>query len=110
MNTLIILIPLLPLLAFVVNGLISLFAKAPVRAGGWFAVACMGLSAVFGASIFFGALFGAVTLPIQVNLWMWMSAGSLQLPIGFRVDQLTALMLFFVTFVSTLVFLYSMGY
>ena len=103
----IILIPLLPLLAFVANGL---FGRALQRTGGWLAVGCMGGSALIGAVIFFGGLFGGITFPIQVELWQWMPLGDVTIRIGFYVDQLTALMLFFVTFVSTLVFLYSMGY
>jgi NADH-quinone oxidoreductase subunit L len=107
MDLLIILIPVLPLMAFLANGL---FGRQLGRNGGRLAVACMGGSAVIGAIIFWGALFGAITLPIQVDLWDWMVAGGLNVSIGFRIDPLTALMLFFVTFVSTLVFLYSLGY
>ena len=103
----ILLIPLLPLLAFLANGL---FGRWLGRGGGWLAVACMGGSAVISTILFIGALTHAIALPIDVSLWTWMSVGSLDLTIGFHVDQLTALMLFFVTLVSSLVFLYSMGY
>ncbi len=102
----IVLIPALPLLAFLVNGL---FGRWLGRAGGWFAVACMGGSALISLPIFLDAITGEFA-PFSVRLWQWMAVGSLDVTIGFRVDQLTALMLFFVTLVSFLVFLYSMGY
>jgi NADH-quinone oxidoreductase subunit L len=103
----IILIPLLPLLAFLANGLLG---RRLGRDGGWLAVACMSGSAVISAVLFLGAISGRVVLPIDFTLWDWMAVGGLDLSIGFHVDQLTCLMLLFVTLVSALVFLYSMGY
>lgn len=103
----IILIPLLPLVAFLANGLFGRWLK---RGGGWLAVGCMGGSALISTMLFIGALTHSIELPLDVTLWSWMDVGSLNLSIGFHVDPLTVLMLFFVTFVSTLVFLYSMGY
>ena len=111
MNLLICLIPLLPFLAFLANGLGGKWLK---ERGGWLATACMGASALIGVGIFIQALTaGEDWKPIQVTLWKWMEIGGaegLNVTIGFRVDQLTALMLSFVTFVSTLVFMYSIGY
>jgi NADH-quinone oxidoreductase subunit L len=40
----------------------------------------------------------------------WLDAGSLRVPIEFRVDGLTTMMLAMVTFVSTLVAVFAMGY
>src|SRR4051794_12049692 len=108
MNHAVVLIPLLPFLAFLANGL---FGKWLKERGGWLAVGLMGASAVIGATIFLQAITGGENWkPIDFTLWQWMAMGDLNVSIGFRVDQLTALMLFFVTFVSTLVFLYSVGY
>ena len=104
---LIVLIPLLPLLAFIANGLFGRWLK---RAGGWLAVLCMGGSAAISIALFVGALAGRIALPIDVTLWNWMSVNGLNISVAFHVDQLTCLMLFFVTLVSSLVFLYSMGY
>ena len=104
---LIILIPLLPFLAFLANGLLG---RRLGRTGGWLAVAAMGGSALIGLGFFAAALTGRLALPIDVTLWNWIAVGKLAIPIQFHVDQLTCLMLAFVTLVSTLVFLYSMGY
>jgi NADH-quinone oxidoreductase subunit L len=106
-NLLIILIPVLPLLGFVANGL---FGKWLGRSGGWLAVICMGSSALVSMVLFLGSIGGSTKLPIQVNLWEWIAVADLNVTLGFHVDQLTALMLFFITLVSTLVFLYSVGY
>ncbi len=50
-------------------------------------------------------------LPAVVETaYRWMSAGPYVLDIAFRLDPLSALMLSFVTFVGTLIHLYSIGY
>jgi len=46
----------------------------------------------------------------DTNLYTWVLSGSFQFNIGFYIDQLTALMLLIVTFVSLLVHIYSIGY
>ncbi|MCE5230148.1 NADH-quinone oxidoreductase subunit L [bacterium] len=103
---LIVLIPALPLAAFLINGL---FGRWLGRLGGWIAVACMGGSAAISIPLFIRAMWGGFT-PFNVTLWRWMSNGAIDITIGFRVDQLTCLMLLYVTCVSFMVFLYSMGY
>lgn len=50
-------------------------------------------------------------LPLTAGpLWDWISVGSLHVSIGLHYDQLTAVMCFIITFVGSLVFLYSIGY
>lgn len=44
------------------------------------------------------------------NDWVWVNAGAFQLQMGFEVNNLNALMLVIVTFVSAVVNLYSAGY
>lgn len=44
------------------------------------------------------------------NIYSWIISGSFQFNIGFLVDQLTALMLLTVTFISLVVHIYSIGY
>jgi NADH-quinone oxidoreductase subunit L len=48
--------------------------------------------------------------PIVVNLWRWLPVGSLQIDMGFQVDQLSAVMLLVVTGVGSLIHLFSVGY
>lgn len=46
----------------------------------------------------------------NANVYTWVKSGSFQFNVGFYLDQLTALMLMVVTFVSLLVHVYSIGY
>ncbi len=47
---------------------------------------------------------------VHVKLMDWIHAGGLTIPFGFVVDQVTAVMMFVVTTVSTVVHVYSIGY
>jgi NADH-quinone oxidoreductase subunit L len=44
------------------------------------------------------------------SLYTWMTVGSIKMDIGFMVDNLTALMMCVVTFISLMVHIYTMGY
>jgi NADH-quinone oxidoreductase subunit L len=102
------LILLLPLAAFFINGLFGRWLK---ELGGWIAVISMGMSAAFSMLLLSAATANQVELPIKLApLWEWISVGSLSVSIGLHYDQLTAVMCFVVTFVGSLVFLYSIGY
>ncbi len=48
--------------------------------------------------------------PVVETLYRWISIGSFAIDIAFRLDTLSAVMLSFVTFVGTLIHLYSVGY
>ena len=47
---------------------------------------------------------------VHVKMMDWIHAGGLVIPFGFVVDQVTAVMMFVVTTVSTVVHVYSIGY
>ncbi|CAK0747471.1 NADH-quinone oxidoreductase subunit L [Gammaproteobacteria bacterium] len=50
-------------------------------------------------------------LPFDGTIYTWLvSGGGLRLEVGFRVDELTAVMLVVVTFVSLMVHIYTIGY
>jgi len=48
--------------------------------------------------------------PVHVKLMDWIVAGDMNIPFGFNVDQVTAVMMSVVTLVSTVVHIYSNGY
>lgn len=48
--------------------------------------------------------------PYVINLFSWIYSGDLKIEWALKVDQLTAIMLIVVTFVSSLVHIYSIGY
>ena len=48
--------------------------------------------------------------PVHVTLMTWMATGSLYIPFGFVVDEVSVTMMMVVTLVSTVVHIYSNGY
>lgn len=59
------------------------------------------------------AVFKAVVLDggrFDGALYTWVSSGSFHFDVGFLIDQLTAIMMVVVTFVATIVHIYSVGY
>jgi NADH-quinone oxidoreductase subunit L len=110
------LIPALPLAAFVLNGLFGRFLK---ESGGWLAFLAMAGAAAMSIALLAGEIAHAdphhaeghaeAAAASQV-LWEWMAVGDFTVQIAAKFDPLTAIMLFVVTFVGSLVFLYSIGY
>jgi len=47
---------------------------------------------------------------VHVEMMTWMATGDLYIPFGFVVDQVSAIMMFTVTLVSTVVHVYAIGY
>ncbi len=66
------------------------------------------VSAVLGTVIFAQAVGGQE--PYTVELFTWMTSGTLDFAWALHVDSLTAIMLFVVTVVSAVVHVYSVGY
>ena len=99
------LIPLLPLVAAAIGALTprngrGLAAGAAIAAMiGAFALSC-------------GALIGALAEPgvHHVANFTWFDVGSASLRLGWLLDPLTAFMCVMVTFVGTMIFIFSLGY
>ncbi len=98
------LIPLLPLIGFIIN----------IWFGKFFQDKCHWISilAVFGSFVI--SLFTFVEVAqgkvINYDVYSWVISGNFKVSIGFLIDQLTAIMLIVVTSVSLLVHIYSVGY
>ncbi|OFV92380.1 MAG: hypothetical protein A3H95_04750 [Acidobacteria bacterium RIFCSPLOWO2_02_FULL_64_15] len=113
------LIPLLPGLGALVNGLVGIRAFSRRTSG---AVACATMIAALGVSLLaFWELLGlpADARAYDVTLASWIPAiplqtqsgmGSLQVPWGFRLDPLSGLMILVVTGIGTLIHIYSTAY
>jgi len=100
-----VLIPFLPLIAFLIN---ILFGKKYIRdKAHWIAVPAVFASFVLAVLTFIDVAGGKT---YNYNLYTWMVSGTFQVSVGFLIDQLTAIMLIVVTSVSTLVHIYSVGY
>jgi NADH-quinone oxidoreductase subunit L len=99
-----------PLLGFLINGGLSLRrpqAKAAVSVVG---VGALVASFLLSAAVFLQLRAHPPHQPIIVDLWRWLPVGTLQIDMGFQVDQLSAVMLLIVTGVGSLIHLFSVGY
>ena len=105
------LIPVLPLAGAVITGLgLISFNRTINRLRKPVAVlllSCVGAAAVISYAVLFEQLGGA---PPVEHLFVWASAGSFSLPMGFVVDPLGSVMLALVTTIAFLVLIYSHGY
>ncbi|MFL5490102.1 MAG: NADH-quinone oxidoreductase subunit L [Gemmatimonadales bacterium] len=99
-----------PLLGFLINGGLSLRrpqAKDMVSVVG---VGVLAASFLVSAALFLQLRVHPPHQPILVDLWRWLPVGSLQIDMGFQLDQLSAVMLLIVTGVGSLIHLFSVGY
>ncbi|OGQ59124.1 MAG: hypothetical protein A3J24_09195 [Deltaproteobacteria bacterium RIFCSPLOWO2_02_FULL_53_8] len=103
------LVPLLPLIGAIINGVFgSRLSKTTV---GVIASVMMGVSFVIACSIFVKI----ISLPADersfvVSVYNWMTSGSFSVDINFLVDPLSTLMILVVTGVGFLIHIYSTGY
>ncbi|GJL62057.1 MAG: NADH-quinone oxidoreductase subunit L [Nitrospirales bacterium] len=99
-----VLIPLLPLLAFVSIGLFGQYFKGRSHL---IAVPAVLLSFVFSLVAFSEVANGNI---LHIPLYTWATSGDLRIELGLFLDQLTVVMLLLVTIVSSLVHIYTIGY
>ncbi|RZL09327.1 MAG: NADH-quinone oxidoreductase subunit L, partial [Pedobacter sp.] len=101
------LVPLLPLLGFVINGIGRNTLSKSVSG-------IIGSGMVLGAFIIslcaFFELGSASVKEHTIFLFDWINAGSLNIPLSFLFDPLSAIMLLIITGVGFLIHIYSIGY
>ncbi|QKG51668.1 NADH-quinone oxidoreductase subunit L [Hymenobacter sp. BRD67] len=97
------LIPGLPFLGFLVNGLLNKRLSGTVAGA-------LGTLTVLGSFLLSVFLFVNFKYQYTVSLFDWISVGSLQIPFSYQIDQLSLLMLLLITGVGTLIHIYSIGY
>ncbi|MBK7958260.1 MAG: NADH-quinone oxidoreductase subunit L [Bacteroidetes bacterium] len=104
-ETLILLIILLPLIGFALNGIMG--NKLPKSI-----VGIIGSGAVLGSFILTCILFNQVanTGAIEYSLFQWISIGNMQIEFSFLVDQLSVWMMTIITGIGFLIHVYSIGY
>ncbi len=104
------LIPLFPLIGFLINGLLGKKIKNETVIGG---IASL---AVFGSFIVSCKTFlGLISLPadkrvVDVKIFSWITAGNFNADIAFLIDPLSCLMILIVTGIGFLIHIYSIGY
>ena len=100
----------LPLLGFLLNGLLGRKLKNELFSG-MLGSAAVGLSFLIAVAILVELLGApAEERTHTVELFRWISAGSLNISLAYQVDQLSVLMMLIVTGVGFLIHVYSMGY
>ncbi|HXU30975.1 MAG TPA: NADH-quinone oxidoreductase subunit L [Thermoanaerobaculia bacterium] len=118
MRDLLWLVPLLPLLGALANGLL-VGRRASEKTVAWIACGSSGAAALLGVGVIVDYLRVQSPRPFALPLWEWMSPGvlptvagpaNLTIGFGFLLDPLSVVMLFVVTFVGFWIHLYSVGY
>jgi NADH-quinone oxidoreductase subunit L len=109
------LIPLFPLIGALVIGLLHMVTckKCPLSEMMYGALACVGpILSFFLALVVFFHLRGlsAEERFLTHNVYTWFAVGDLHVDMGFLADPLCSLMLLFVTFIGSIIHIYSIGY
>lgn len=106
MTNLVYLVPLFPLIGFLINGLG--WRKIPKTAGGVIGSLAILASFCVSLGIFFEVKStGSTTV---VNLFDFIQSGKLYIPFAFQVDSLSSLFLLIITGIGFLIHLYSTSY
>ncbi len=100
------LIPILPLLGFLANGLFG--RRWPKALINTFAVGSVLLSFIWVVKTLLGLW--PIDTPHVEHYYTWIQSGMLNISVDFAVDRLTAIMLMVVTGVGTLIHIYAVGY
>lgn len=103
------LIPVFPLIGFLINGLLGKdFSEKTI---GWIGAASVGASFVVALLIFLQLIgMDPGSRTAQKVLYTWMLSGDLNVPIGFLVDPLSMIMMMVVSGVGCIIHVYSIGY
>ena len=100
------LIPLFPLIGFIINGLG--WKSMPKQAAGFLASLMMLASFALSLGVFFEVKAGAADTTIQ--LFNFIHSGKLLIPFAFKIDALSSLFLLIITGVGFLIHVYSTSY
>ncbi|MGE5479003.1 MAG: NADH-quinone oxidoreductase subunit L [Chloroflexota bacterium] len=103
------LVPLLPLIGFLITGLLGSRIKSE-KAVGSIASAVVGGSFIVALYLFFKLAGSGVERPIIVPVYEWITAGNFSAGVSYQVDQLSLLFTLIITGVGFLIHVYSIGY
>jgi NADH-quinone oxidoreductase subunit L len=107
LKTILVLIPLLPLVAAAVAGLLR---NQIGRAGAhWVTILGVAVSFLLSSWVLYLQMFDNLGTQ-NITVYTWMVADGIRFEIGFLIDHLTALMMTVVSFVSFMVHIYTIGY
>ena len=107
LKTTLLLIPLLPLAAAVIAGLLR---KQVGRSGAhWAAILGVAVSFLLSAWVLYQQMYEGLGTQ-NFTIYTWMVSDGIRFEIGFLIDHLTSLMMVVVSFVSLMVHIYTVGY
>jgi NADH-quinone oxidoreductase subunit L len=107
LKTILVLVPLLPLVAAAVAGLLR---NQVGRAGShWVTILGVAVSFFLSAYVLYLQVFDNLGT-VNITVYTWMVSDGIRFEVGFLVDHLTALMMTVVSFVSFMVHVYTIGY
>jgi NADH-quinone oxidoreductase subunit L len=102
-----VLIPLLPLVGFLINALLGRRLPKAVSGG----IACLVMVGSFVVAVMAAlAASRAGDHAIQQTVFTWIPSGDFQIPFALRVDPLSSLMILVVTGIGSLIHIYSTAY
>ena len=104
------LIPLFPLIGFLINGLFGKAIKEEKVIGGIGALAVLCSFIVSSMTLLKMISLPATERVHNVNIFTWIKSGNFQADIAFLIDPLSCIMLMVVTGVGFLIHVYSIGY
>jgi len=112
------LILILPLIGFFVNGVVyplilKGFAKTSAPLAGITATAFISLSFILAVKVFFllsGAGHEEHNPVVMQTVYQWLDVGSLHIPFELKVDKISGILILIITGIGSLIHLYSIGY
>lgn len=107
-SQLVYLVPLFPLIGFLINGL--LWKRMPKTVGGIIGSVAILASFCISLGIFFEVKSPTFQGPVIVHLFDFIQSGKLNVPFSFQVDALSSLFLLIITGVGFLIHVYSTSY
>lgn len=107
-SQLVYLVPLFPLIGFLINGL--LWKRMPKTLGGIIGTVAILASFCVSLGIFFEVKSATFQGPVIVRLFDFIQSGKMVIPFAFQVDALSSLFLLIITGVGFLIHVYSTSY
>ena len=104
------LIPILPLIGFLINGLFGKKIKNETVIGGIAAGAVLGSFVVSCMTLFKLLSLPSTERVAEVKIFSWITSGTFNADVAFLIDPLSCVMIMVVSGVGFLIHLYSIGY
>ena len=101
------LIPFLPFVGFLINAFLGRRLPKSISGG----IACLAIIGSFALSLLAVMnVVGGSAGYSEATAFSWMSSGDLEIPLKFRLDHLSSLMILVITGIGSLIHIYSTGY